>query len=280
MTDIEITIRRLYTPKEMAAAVDLQRVYWGDNMGDLVPNHMLTSITNYGGHLHGAFVADKMVGMLLGFLGADIKGDNHQNAPSRMLLMSKRMVVLPQYRGHKIGENLKLAQADYARQHSIQLVTWTFDPMISRNAHLNLHKLGAVGQKYFEDYFGRKSADSVLGADRIVMNWWVRHPHVKNRPELDLSNAPVANTVSLSGDGLLVPHEFRLPTHSIIRLEIPIEFQPIRNIDANLAQNWRDHVRLSFQRLLEAGYIATDFMRVENRVFYVFTRDDGTFDFS
>ncbi|MDQ7034513.1 MAG: GNAT family N-acetyltransferase [Anaerolineae bacterium] len=280
MTGVEITIRRLYTPEEMAAAVDLQKVYWGENMGDLVPSHMLTSITNYGGHLHGAFVGDKMVGMLLGFLGADIKCENHQNAPERMLIMSKRMVVLPQYRGHKIGENLKLAQAKYARQHGIQLVTWTFDPLLSRNAYLNLHKLGAVGQKYFEDYFGMASADSVLGADRLVMNWWVRHPHVKNHPELDLSNTPVANVVSLSPNGLLVPQEFRLPKHAIIRLEIPIEFQPIINIDSDLAQRWRDHVRLSFQHLLEARFIATDFTRLENRVFYVFTHDDGTFDFT
>lgn len=275
----EIIIRTLHTPDEMEAAVELQKVYWGDDMGDLVPGHMLTSIANYGGHIHGAFHGDRMVGMLVGFLGADIRPDDNQNAPSRMLVMSKRMVVLPEYRSHKIGENLKLTQADFARQHGIQLVTWTFDPLLSRNAYLNLHKLGAVGQKYLEDYFGGKSDNPVLRADRLVANWWVNHPHAQNRSQVDFSDAPVANGVSLSQDGLLVPEGFRVPDSTIIRLEIPVEFQPVENVDMGLASRWRDHVRHSFKQMFEAGYLATDFMRVENRVFYVFTRDDKTFGF-
>jgi chorismate synthase len=276
----EIKIRTLHTPDEMEAAVELQKVYWGDDMGDLVPGHMLTSIANYGGHIHGAYDGDKMVGMLVGFLGADVKPDDNQSAPARMLVMSKRMVVLPEYRSHKIGENLKLAQADFARQHGIQLVTWTFDPLLSRNAYLNLHKLGAVGQKYLEDYFGGKSDNPVLRADRLVANWWVNHSHVQNRLQLELSDVPVANRVSFSPDGLIVPQDFHLPDSAIIRLEIPSEFQSRESADATLAASWRDHVRYSFKRLLEAGYLATDFMRVENRVFYVFTRDDKTFAFT
>jgi chorismate synthase len=280
MAEIEITIRTLHTPEEMQAAVDLQKIYWGEDMGDLVPGHMLTSIANYGGHVHGAFDGDKMVGMLLGFLGADISPNDNRHAPSRMLVMSKRMVVLPEYRSHKIGEKLKVAQADFARQHGIQLVTWTFDPLLSRNAYLNLHKLGAVGQKYLEDYFGGNSDNPVLQSDRLVANLWVNHPHIKNRPDTDFSTAPVANGVSLSPDSLLVPQDFHVPDSSCIRMEIPMEFQPIESIDTKLAQRWRDHVRLGFNSLLGAGYIATDFMRVENRVFYVFTRDDGSFDFT
>ena len=280
MAEIEITIRTLHSPEEMEAAVDLQKIYWGDDMGDLVPGHMLTSIANYGGHVHGAFDGDKMVGMLLGFLGADISPNDTRHAPSRMLVMSKRMVVLPEYRSHKIGEKLKLAQADFARQHGIQLVTWTFDPLLSRNAYLNLHKLGAIGQKYLEDYFGGKSGNPVLQSDRLVANLWVNHPHVTNRAVIDANNAPVANGVSLSSASLLVPQDFHTPDSLCIRLEIPMEFQPIESLDMQLARHWRDHVRQGFNSLLGAGYIATDFMRVENRVFYVFTRDDGSFDFT
>jgi chorismate synthase len=276
----EIIIRTLHTLDEMEAAVELQKVYWGDDMGDLVPGHMLTSIANYGGHIHGAFDGDKIVGMLVGFLGADIKPDDSQNAPSRMLVMSKRMVVLPEYRSHKIGENLKLAQADFARQHGIQLVTWTFDPLLSRNAYLNLHKLGAVGQKYLEDYFGGKSDNPVLRADRLVVNWWVNHAHVQNRSQLEWSDVPIANEVNFSSDGLIIPQDFQLPDSPIVHLEIPSDFQPMETIDAALAASWRDHVRQGFKRLLAAGYLATDFMRVENRVFYVFTRDDKTFAFT
>ena len=143
----EIDIRTLHTAEEMSLAVELQRVYWGDNMADLVPDHMLLSISRYGGHIHAAYDGDKMVGLLIGFLGADIEANDKADAPSQLYVMSKRMVVLPEYRGQKIGEHLKQAQRQFAQQHNIQLVLWTFDPLLSRNAYLNLHKLGATGQK-------------------------------------------------------------------------------------------------------------------------------------
>src|SRR5690606_24744048 len=100
----EITIRTLHSADEMSAAVDLQRVYWGNNMEDLVPEHMLLSIARYGGHIHAAYDGNRMVGLLMGFLGADIDPDEASDAPSQLYVMSKRMVVLPEYRGQKIGE--------------------------------------------------------------------------------------------------------------------------------------------------------------------------------
>lgn len=275
----EIAIRTLHSVDEMSAAVDLQRVYWGNNMEDLVPEHMLLSIARYGGHIHAAYDGGKMVGLLIGFLGADIHPDNAVDAPSQLYVMSKRMVVLPEYRGQRIGEYLKQAQRQFAMRHNIQLVLWTFDPLLSRNAYLNLHKLGAVGQKYEKDYFGTSAGNPVLSADRLQVNWWVNHPLLNEQKEIDFANLPVVNSVSLSDDGLLIPNDFQLLENEILRLEIPIEFAPLERVDPDLAKRWRDFVRHAFTELLNAGYLATDFARIENRVFYIFTQDDGTFTF-
>lgn len=274
----EITIRTLNTVEEFAAAVDLQKIYWGEAMSDQVPAHMLLSFARYGGHVHGAYDGGKMVGLLIGFLGAHYEPDN-QDATKLLLIMSKRMVVLPEYRGQKIGENLKLAQRDFARQHNIQLVSWTFDPLLSRNAYLNIHKLGAIVQDYVVDYFGADASNPVMSADRLVANWWVNHPHIDRSDYIDASTTPIANTVSLNNRELLVPDDFQLADSDILRLEIPIEFVPLNQINPDLGEEWRNHIRFAFQKLLEAAYIATDFIRVENRVFYVFTRDDNTFSF-
>ncbi len=263
----------------MDAAVELQKVYWGENMADLVPANMLLSITRYGGHLHAAYDDENMVGLLMGFLGADISPGDTRNAPAQMYVMSKRMVVLPEYRGQKIGERLKQAQREFAQRHNIQLVLWTFDPLLSRNAYLNLHKLGAIGQKYEKDYFGTDASNPVLSADRLQVNWWVNHPALTNRPELDVSKAPLVNGVSFTDEGLLVPHEFRMVEGEVLRLEIPMEFVPLERVDPALGKRWRDNVREAFTELLKAGYLATDFIRIENRVFYIFTRDDGTYTF-
>lgn len=264
---MNIQIRSLATMEELEAAVELQKIYWGEDMGDLVPHHMLLSFSRYGGHVHGAYEDGRLVGVLMGFLGAEISTDGTEDALSRLYVMSKRMVVLPEYRGKKIGEDLKLAQRDFAIRHNIQLVTWTFDPLLSRNAYLNLHKLGAVGQHYRENYFGASASNPVLSADRLEVNWWVKHPHMSYRTEQNAASAPIANEAT---------QRFAIPDAPVIRLEIPAEFQ---TLEATEAANWRAFIRPSFQALLEAGYIATDFIRVENRVFYVFTRDDGTYSF-
>ncbi|GAB5490023.1 MAG: hypothetical protein Phog2KO_02380 [Phototrophicaceae bacterium] len=275
----EINIRTLHSAEEMATAVDLQRVYWGDNMADLVPDHMLLSISRYGGHIHAAYDGDKIVGLLIGFLGADIDPRNNADAPSQLYVMSKRMVVLPEYRGQKIGEQLKQAQRRFAQEHNIQLVLWTFDPLLSRNAYLNLHKLGATGQKYEKDYFGTSANNPVLSADRLQVNWWVNHPSLENPTSVNLIDTPIVNPVSLNGDGLLIPNDFNLPDSEIVRLEIPMEFVPLERLDPDLGQKWRDFIRYAFPELLQSGYLASDFARVENRVFYIFTQDDGTYTF-
>lgn len=282
-----ITIKMLHTPAQMDAAVELQKVYWGEDMGDLVPSHMLLSIVRYGGHVHGAFDGDKMVGMLLGFVGADIEPESEQDAPSRMLIMSKRMVVLPAYRGQKIGENLKLAQADYARRHGIQLVTWTFDPVLSRNAYLNLHKLGGVGQYYVQDYFGKAADNPVLSADRLVVNWWVDRQF--SRPE-SYEDYAIVNEIRQNEQGLLVPGDIHIGSADVLALELPMEFVALQNINPELGHRWRMHVRDAFQALLHAGYVVTDFMRqksaatrtfaqARDSVYYIFTRDTGHYTF-
>lgn len=288
--DDDITIRLLHNPDELEAVVDLQRIYWGDDGADLVTGHMLLSIVRYGGHVHAAFDGERMIGVLVGFLGADIDPEAADDASSRMLIMSKRMVVLPEYRGQKIGERLKLAQYQYAQRHNIQLVTWTFDPVLARNAYLNLHKLGGVGQKYIKDYFGSAVDNPVLSADRLVVNWWTRRPlpQARTYPE-----ATTANEVTLRSDGLLVPETIAVDDSAVNLLEIPMGFMALNEADPSLGQVWRTHIREGFQALLAAGYLATDFLRStqlppafaprsddQERVFYVFTLDDSLYKFN
>lgn len=105
-----VEIRALTHPKELEAVVELQKIYWGTDMGDIVPAHMLLSMVSYGGHVFGGFVDGRMVGVLMGFLGAKITAEDQKLASASLLLMSKRMVVFPEYRNYKIGEKLKLAQ--------------------------------------------------------------------------------------------------------------------------------------------------------------------------
>lgn len=271
-----ITIQLVHDHAQFEDAVNLQKIYWGDDDAALVPSHMLASIANYGGHVHAAYDGDTMVGVLMGFLGASIQPESQDAAPDRLLIMSKRMVVLPEYRGHKIGERLKLAQRDYALQHRIPLVTWTFDPMLSRNAYLNIHKLAALGQDYAVNYFGEAAAHPTLSEDRLVVNWWVddslTHQRLNGETLWQSADAPILNPVTFR-DGLPVPSEpTALPEENLLLLEIPSQFVALNNVDAGLGRAWRDHGRHYFLETLKAGYQAVDFLRRNDRTFYVLAK--------
>jgi predicted GNAT superfamily acetyltransferase len=289
-----ITIRMLHTPDEMQEAVRLQQVYWGEDMSAIVPTHMLLSLARYGGHVHAAFDGEKMVGMLLGFLGATHGEGMSSRAADRLCIMSKRMVVLPEYRGQKIGEHLKWAQRSFALEQGVQLVQWTYDPLLSRNAYLNLHKLRGVVQEYEEDYFGGAATHPSLSADRVVVNWWVDHPHVDEPSPYTVDHlgaAQVINEVTLNDSNLLAPTTLDQPAADVALVEIPLEFVPLSNIDSTLGREWREHIRAAFRQLLTAGYIAVDFVRLPRtsnsnirageyeRGFYVFQRDPNLFHF-
>ena len=283
-----IRYSHLRSASEMEAASELQTIYWGNDGTALVSGHMLLSIANYGGQILGAYDQDRLVGLLIGFIGADVDPEDEEAVAQRLLVMSKRMVVLPEYRSQKIGEQLKLYQRDYALRHGIPLVTWTFDPMLSRNAYLNLHKLAAVGQRYVVDYFGAGASHPTLSADRLVVNWWVEHPQTAARlggPATDYAfyvaqGAYHVNPAQMLESGLISPGTLTIEAgRAPALLEIPADFVALDAADAALGRAWRDQVKQGFQSLLGQGLLATDFVRDGDRSMYVFTLDDGHYTY-
>jgi chorismate synthase len=270
-----VEIRALHTPDELQQAVELQKIYWGSDMSDIVPLHMLLSMAHYGGHVFGAYVEGALVGLLMGFLGAKITPEDRTPARDTLLVMSKRMVVLPEYRNYKIGEQLKQAQRRFALDHGVALVTWTFDPLIARNAYLNLHKLGAVGQAYELNFFGANAANPTLSGDRLVANWWVAHPHTADRSTREYPDAVLVSAVEAGRPRFLGA----ALGEAALLLEIPPDILGLAAADAGLAEAWRAYAREAFPALLAAGYLATDVIRRGEQTFYVFTPDDGTFTF-
>ena len=88
----EICIRRLLIAAEHEQAVEVQKSYWGKDAGNLVPRHVLHSISVYGGHVLGAYDGQKLIGFVMGFIGTDIDVDDRDARPAmaNLLIMSKR----------------------------------------------------------------------------------------------------------------------------------------------------------------------------------------------
>ncbi len=283
----EIEIRRLLGAAQHDQAVELQKSYWGQDAENLVPRNVLHSISHYGGHVLGAYDGDRLVGLLMGFIGTDIDVDAPDARPAmaNLLIMSKRMVVLPAYRRRNIGFRLKMAQRDLAIKHAIRLVTWTVDPLLAPNAHLNIRKLGAVIQRYETNFFGLEERES-LRSDRLVVEWWVTQRRVKERAKgagsaLTLQqyfdvNAPIVNRADVSHHWLRPRRMTDVPLSTFALVEIPGDFRQLEADDRGLADVWRYHIRDVFPRMLAAGYIVTDFVsgHFENRrrSFYLLSR--------
>lgn len=292
---VSIDIRSLRALPELRAAVELQKVYWGNNLESVIPAHMLFSLANHGGHVLAAFDGDKMVGVLIGFLGTS-EQDSKRPAMAGLQIVSKRMVVLPEYRNHGVGYRLKLAQREIAMTQGIRLVTWTFDPLLAANAHLNIRKLGITSHTYLENYYGTEGESGLvtLGAsDRLQAEWWVTNRRVEERlfgSRIDLSleqylgaNTVILNPTTLTSDGVLLPSEATTaPIGSMALLEIPVNFPALVESNPSLAQVWRTHTRALFKSLFNAGFMVTDFLRTtfqgRERAFYLLSYNGPQFE--
>lgn len=284
-----ITVRPLASIVEFRAVEALQPAVWPGSELDVVPLHLLTAVAHNGGLVLGAFHGDRMVGFLLGFLGTD-EVSSTRPALARLKHCSHQLGVHPHYRGQAIGYQLKLAQRDMVAAQGIRLITWTYDPLESRNARLNIAKLGAVCSLYLREAYGRMQDDlnSGLPSDRFQVDWWITTPRVKERmfgqrAPLVLSSftsagAQIVNpsTVGAGGQPARPAERLLALAGNLALIEIPADFQAVKAADMGLAQAWRQQTRDLFEAAFMAGYWVTDFffeaVRDRQRSFYALSR--------
>jgi len=285
---MSIEIRALNELQDLYAAVDLQTVYWGTDVESLVPGQVMFTIVMSGGHVIAAYDGAKMIGVLIGFLAA-----YDQPAHEHLKIYSKRMVVLPEYRGQGIAQQLKLKQRELAMVQGINLVTWTFDPLLSVNAHFNIRKLGCISRAYIIDYYGSAPDDvglTILGrSDRLLVSWIADAPGVVARVDgafteyglahyLDAGAVIVNPTPDRINPGEVVVEDFA--EYATLLLEIPPQFRGLVNAMPDVARAWQAHTRTLFQQLMnQQGYIVTDFVFTQHagrdRAFYVLERQEA-----
>jgi len=285
------TIRLLETPEEMTAVEALQREVWPGSETDVVPLHMLVTVVHNGGLVLGAFAADKLVGFVFGFPGLESTPDG-----PRPKHCSHMAGVHPDYRDSGLGFALKRAQWQMVRHQGLDHATWTFDPLLSRNAQLNIAKLGAVCNTYLRSQYGdmRDGLNAGLPSDRFQVDWWINTKRVERRlgkrprPTLTLAHLLRVGvrpfyTLPSGPDGRpRPPGHFPVLSGQLIAAEIPSDFMAIKAADFALARDWRFFTREFFETAFARGYIATDFVfdraGGQPRDFYVLTDGESTLD--
>jgi len=292
-------IRLLETIEEMSAVEALQREVWPGSETDVIPAHLLITAAHNGGIVLGAFVdenfstgpRERLVGCVFGFPGLEFTPDGpHPKHCSHIA------GVHPDYRDSGIGFALKRAQWQMVRHQGLDHVTWTYDPLLSRNANLNIARLGAVCSTYRRSEYGdmRDGINAGLPSDRFQVDWWINTKRVERRlskrprPLLSLSHLArvgVYPFYSLPSrpDNLLCPPE-HIPhlDAQLIAAEIPADFMALKSADFALARDWRYFTREFFEMAFAQGYIVTDFVfdKGENspRSFYILTDGESTLE--
>lgn len=286
---MSVIIRILETPQEMAQAEELQRLVWPGSELDVLPLHILLTFAHNGGLVLGAYDDELLVGLLVGFPGLYPLPDGPQ--PKHC---SHELGVHPNYQRAGIGFALKRAQWQMLRQQGLSLATWTYDPLLSRNAQLNIARLGAVCNTYLSNYYGemRDGLNSGLESDRFQVDWWLNTPRVsrklgqRSRPSLTLEHYASAETQALyqpikpPAAWLRPPEHFSTPQQSLALAEIPSDFMALKQKDPSLARDWRSFSREVFTTCFRQGYLVTDFIFERTgdipRSFYVMVDGQST----
>jgi chorismate synthase len=246
-----ITIHPLTSHAEIHAVEQLQRAVWGVPDVEIVPLHVLITAARNGGLLLGAFDGQRLAGFVFGFPGL---------APDGRLKHCSHMAgVHPDYRDRGLGYRLKLAQREHVLAQGIDLITWTFDPLETRNASLNFRKLGALCHTYIRDLYGpmRDSLNAGLPSDRFQVDWWVGSDRVVERLWAGGASAPLS------------PWERAGIRAAPLLIEVPANFQTIKATDMSQAVHWRLHSRQLFEDAFAASYQVTDFLYQVGRCHYL-----------
>ena len=248
MPATDAVIRPFAARGDYDACVQLQRETWGRDFVDVVPATILMVSQRVGGVSAGAFDAD---GRLLGFVFG-ISGIRD----GKLVHWSDMLAVRPEARGAGLGKRLKRFQRGQLLERGIRRMLWTYDPLVARNANLNLNSLGARPVEYVVDMYGdtRSALHAGLDTDRLVVEWRLDEtgPAGAEPTTADGGTAPIV-------DAEWLRRERPLPTDPLVRVATPADIGGLKGADPACARAWRQAQRRAFTWYLANGYRVSGF---------------------
>ncbi len=290
-----IEIRPLSSAAELEACVALQRRTWGESFADVVPPALLKIVQRLGGVAAGAFrpvaapapvarvagaetpgvsgsvvageagrsdVAWELVGFVFGLPGIEAGEPVH---------WSDMLAVSPAARDHGLGERLKRWQREQVLSLGYRVMRWTFDPLESRNAWLNLSRLGAICREYAPEMYADMDSPlhAGIGTDRLVVRWELDSPAALRRlagqdsppSRDDVAGVPLVNRVVLEGaQPVSSACDLDLEEARLL-VAIPADVQRLKAASLDLALAWRAETRSALTTYFGRGYTATALVR-------------------
>ena len=214
-----IQVRELDNLQDQDFGRKIFDITWSMDAGTEITPNLLQAMVHSGSYLSGAFIDKKIVGAAFAFPATN--GGLH--------LHSHMTAVLPEFRDKGVGYALKIDQWNWAKKKNYSHLSWTFDPLVRRNAKLNIAKLGVDISAYFPNFYGDMPDALNAGdeSDRLMVSW---------RTDIDVPKARELITSLEPGD---------------ILIEIPEDIVAIRSKNQSESMKWRRQVREQFLAAFE-----------------------------
>jgi predicted GNAT superfamily acetyltransferase len=215
----QVQVRKLETIAEQNIGRHIFDETWALDSGTEITPNLLQAMVHSGAYLSGAFIEEKCIGAAFAF-PATTSGPH---------LHSHMTAVLDGYRDQGIGYALKIDQWFWAKKNNYKEITWTFDPLVARNAKLNLTKLGVDISGYYPNFYGDMPDALNAGdeSDRLMASWKV------------IGDQPTPRSMILN------------PSATDTLIKIPEDIVVIRGEDLSENLKWRRKVREEFMRVFE-----------------------------
>ncbi|MFG3436305.1 GNAT family N-acetyltransferase [Nonomuraea sp. NPDC047897] len=246
-----VTIELASSQADCEAASQIFDRVWNQREGSVLSPGALIALAHSGNYVAVVRAGDRVVGAAAGFFAP----------PRTQTLHSHIAGVLPELRGRGAGNALKLHQRHWALSVGATSITWTFDPLVARNAYLNVHRLGARIDRYFENFYG-DMGDALNGhddSDRALANWNLLRPYP--HPAVTVERAP---HYLLRADGdrpLLDKPGSGASRTELLALQVPENIEALRRTNPSAASAWRFGMRKAMTWALADGWEVVDVRR-------------------
>ena len=217
--NLSISIKESVSISDMEASRRIFDLTWAMDAGTEITPNLLQAMVHSGAYLSGAFIENKIVGAAFAFPATN----------SGLHLHSHMTAVLDEFRDKGVGYALKIDQWNWAKKHKYSHLSWTFDPLVRRNAKLNIVKLGVDISAYFPNFYGAMPDALNAGdeSDRLMVSWSTDIDEPKARE--------------------LITH----PKPDDILIEIPEDIVALRSKNQSESMKWRRLVRDQFLAAFE-----------------------------
>ena len=210
----KINVKKLDTFNDQKSARCIFDTTWSVNDGTEITPNLLQAMIHSGSYLSGAFIDNKIVGAAFAFPATN----------NGLHLHSHMTAVLDEYRDQGVGYALKIDQWIWAKKQNYSHLSWTFDPLVRRNAKLNIVKLGVDISAYYPNFYGEMPDALNTGdeSDRLMVSW-----------STDMDSPKARQLITR-------------PKPDDILIEIPEDIVAIRSKNQSESMKWRRQVRDQF----------------------------------